>query len=230
MHHFHGNAQGIADGYGGGTAVRDDGDALHSQQGAAAYGIRREARLHGPERTGRTGRSHHPEGIRLEFHFKPFAKCLGRGFTGFQQNIAGKSVRQHYVYFVLKEIVAFHIAHKFKGEHAALLQMLQQCKSAFGEIRSFFVLGPVAHDTHFRHGLAINGACQNAGHNGISHQMPGLGIRVGAGVRHIADSEFIGKLRHDSGAFHSVEQAELNGGGRYGRSRVAGTDNSVRIP
>lgn len=120
---------------------RDDGDALHSQQGAAAYGIRREARLHGPERTGRTGRSHHPEGIRLEFHFKPFAKCLGRGFTGFQQNIAGKSVRQHYVYFVLKEIVAFHIAHKFKGEHAALLQMLQQCKSAFGEIRSFFVLG-----------------------------------------------------------------------------------------
>lgn len=28
-----------------------------------------EARLHGPERPGRTGRSHHPEGIRLEFHF-----------------------------------------------------------------------------------------------------------------------------------------------------------------
>ena len=130
---------------------------------------------------------------------------------------------------MFKKIVAFHISYEFKRERTALLQMLQQTKSSLGKICSLFIFRAIAHNSHLRHLFAVNRTRQNAGHNGIPYQMPGLGIRVGSGISHIADSEFIRKLGHNARTFHTIQQPQFDGGSRYSRPRIARADHGIRI-
>ena len=112
---FHGNADGVANGFHAGTAVSDHADPVHAQKERASIFLVTSFFLNGLEGgAGQPGSGHAKRGF-LDFVFEPVEDGGRDAFTGFENHIADKSVTDDDFHGVFEEVATLDVSDKVYG-------------------------------------------------------------------------------------------------------------------
>ena len=224
---FGGHTKSILDGQGRGSAVGDDDDAIHSEEGAAAVGFVVGAILDGLEGALAHEGSGDADGVLLELLLHPLGHRLGGRLAAFQDDVSGEAVAKTDIEPGLEEIVSFHIAAEGERGVSSVDEVLEENHRLLGEGSAFFFFLAIRHDADMGIGNFENLTGVNTAHDGIGHKMSWLGLGVRSGVEKITNSELVGHGGGDSGAGHSFKKAKLHGGGGDGGSGIASGDEGL---
>ena len=224
---FAGHADGVEDGDACGRAVGDDGEAVHADEGTAADGIGAHALAEGLEDAAHADGTNHGHDAALDGSLHGVREEFGGAFDAFEEDVAGETIGHGDIEPVFKEVVAFGVAHEVEGQQAALVELTEQGIGLEGGLAAFAVLCAVAHDTDSGLRAVVHIARHEGGHDSVADHVAGLGIRVGAGVAHEHVAMRSGQGGDDAGAFHTGQQAQLDGAGGHGGTGVAGREHGI---
>lgn len=223
-----GHVERIANGKGSRGAVGNDDRATYSEQRRAAIGLVVGAFFDIAEGTfGKKGPDH-SEGVALELFFQPLGHRLGRRFARLEDDVAGKAIAEADIEFGFKKIVSLNVTAKVEVGVSRFDHVPQKDERLLGQRGSFFFLFPVGHDANYwpLNREYLGGV--DCTHHCVGGEVFGLGFGIGSRVENVAGAELIGNGRSNARSVHAFEEAELDGGSRNRRARIAGGDHGLR--
>lgn len=221
------HAAGVEDGGAAGGAVGDDGDAAHAHEGAAANGVGAHAHAEFFEDGFEEEAAHFGHKAAHDAGFKPVAEGFGGGFHALEEDVAGEAVCYGDVEVGLEEVMPLAVADEVEGEQSFICQVFEEPVGLQRESAAFAVFRTVAHDAYVGGGAVVDVFGHEGTHDGVTDEVAGLGVRVGAGVAHQYIAVLAGQGGDDAGAFHAVQKTQFDGAGGHGSPGVTGREHGI---
>ena len=220
---FQSHTDGVFDGQRGARTVGDNGDAVHSEEGAAAVVLVIGFVADGFEGVFGEEGAELADGIAVELVLEPFEDSGGRGFAGFERHVAGEAIAENDFDGVREKVVPFNVAAEveFAG--------FEEAENFFGEFAAFGVFAADGHESDggvlkLQHMPGKNGA-----HDRVLEHVNRAGINIGARVNEDADVLLGREVARNARAFDPFEGAKFDGGGGDHRAGVSGTDDGIGL-
>ena len=217
------HVDGVHNGAFAGRAVGLDDGAVQSQQGRAAPAVGVHAAGDGAEGVAGEQGAELAFGVFGDFTFEPGGHAFEEALQGLEDDVADKTVADHDVHAVVKEVVAFDVADEIE------VDLLAEFAGFHGQLGAFVGLGAVAQNADAGRLVAENLAGVNAAHDGEFEEVAGAAFDAGAGIK---ENEFIfrgGNDGGDAGTVQAGQGAQSDGGGGDNPAGVAGRNQGVGL-
>lgn len=110
LYRLHRLPDGIADGFDGGTAVGDDGDAVHPEKKGTAVLLVVGLLFDGAESGSGQPSPQHADRRFFNLVLQPLKNGVGDAFSSFEDDVADEPVADHDLDRIFKEIPALNVA------------------------------------------------------------------------------------------------------------------------